>query len=594
MLSSRNINNAFNSGRPRSGTTGSKETASPEPQTAPPVLNATRSRPSHLRSRSYLSSLSPVDPKPRNAMTMPHDVGRDKDRIAAESLLAGHTRSTGRSEKDALKGKDKDGNESGTSSAASLLPRLHLSGHHNKRKSQDLRIGTTFGSADVSSRPWPQQTSKPQSQLHLQHLGLNLPVPLKRAHSHRHTKSEIPRSDTFDSTSSGDGLLHPYDGLGVKGGMLSRMASNLSSRNLGAEGRHHQHHHKPHHQYSASDFQKNWNNAAMAVHPSLHGARPGVRRRATSDPRSPSLVQGHVQNQGQYGNGLLKPEQETRLPMTEVEILLYKAEKARQEAEENVTEADVQKLTTQLAESNVELQTQLGDANRSAQSLMRRLDDAHDNLVNTASSLIDTISSFQNLCAQSDQLIKNFENKTEELDSEMRKALEKHRNALFEKRGKKISQLEDRGQKANDRAEEMSRRLENCRTIIRNFADREQTKRRAWKGVLVGSAWGAAIIAFGILVGVAMWWCRSYAYLESHELVHQRLQHNGVPEDILQHVPVDVRAVLNDIAHRHNASYAMPGSKQPQAEKKTYTRASNDHDVVKDKSLEKLFDKLDL
>lgn len=481
------------------------------------------------------------------------------------------------------KDKDKDGNESGVSSAASMLPKLHLhSAHQKKRKSQDLRHATPDSSSPQSS------SANASSQAHLQHLGLNLPVQLKRSHSHRHTRSDVPRSDSRHDMSS-NGFLQPGDGAAGKGGMLSRVTSNLS----GTPDQKHAHLRKPQHQHSSSDFRHVWNNAAVTGHPYFPGptARPDLRRRATSDPKSPSF--GPAYSQFSYQN-LSRPDHQVRPPMSEVEVLLYKADKARKEAEANVTEADVQKLSIQLAESNVELQSQLGDANRSAQGLIRRLDDAHDSLLNTASALTDTISSFQNLCTQSDQLIKNFEHRAGELDSEMRKTLEKHKNALFKYRGAKITALEKRGQEANDKAEQLSRRLENCRTMVRNFAEREQTRRRAWKGVLIGTAWGASIILFSVCLGLAIWWWKAHGYLEGHQLIHQRLEGRHGATEAIRHVPPDVRAVLQDIASRHNNSVCagvhLYASADDRTEKDDGVEADYDHD----KQLDKLFRKLEL
>lgn len=584
MLSSRNIQNAFSTTRAESGVAkqardqplGERDV---DASSASPVK---RSRPSHFRSRSYLSNSSPTDPKPRNSTTMPTGATFDaSDKAEGPHLSNGidgshHSDVMGRE-------KDKDGNESGASSAASLLPRLHLhSAHHKKRKSQDLRHTTP-------DTPSPQSSSaRTNSQLHLQHLGLNLPVQLKRAHSHRHTKSEVPKGHAYHETNS-SGLQASGDGGGGKTGMLARVTSNLSSKS-GADSKH-LHMHKPHHQHSSSDFRRAWNNAAVAGHPYIPGPiiRPDLRRRATSDPKSPSFGPNHAQYH--YQN-LSRPDQQLSKPMSELEILLYKAEKTRKEAETNVTEADIQKLSIQLAESNVELQSQLGDANRSAQALIRRLDDAHESLTHTASSLIDTISSFQNLCAQSDQLIKNFESRANELDNDMRKTLEKHKNALFEERGTKITALEKRGQRANERAEEMSRRLENCRTMVRNFTEREQTKRRAWKGVLIGSVWGVSIVTFGILLGLALWWWKSHGYLEGHRVVLQRLEGEHGATEALRNVPNDVKIVLEDIARRHNASASTHShiSDTERARSSISIEAGTSHD----KKLEKLFRKLEL
>ena len=504
--------------------------------------------------------------------------------------------------------------ESGASSATSLLPRIHLPGHKGRQESRDGRAARDADHAHHSH-------ARTQSQLQLQHLGINLHVPIKRTHSHRHTRSDVPSGSYagHDNMATNGGLLQPPGGPGGNKSMLSRVTSNLSSRNLDADGKHH---HRIHHQHSSSDFPKSWHTAGL-VGGVVPGHRPGMRRRATSDPKAPlEFASGAGYGLARYAgpdhaNGQLRPAQEQRPPMSELEVLLYKAEKAKKEADENVTEADLQKLTTQLAESRVELQEQLGDANRSSQGLMRRLDDAYDTLRSTTDSLLDTISSFQNLCLQSDTLIQNFETRSGRLKKEMGAALEKQKAALLKKRGTKITKLEERGKKAGDRAVEMSRRLENCRTIIKNFTEREQTKRRAWKGVIVGSMWGCAIIVFGILLGFGLWWYQSYGSLVKHELyralstaldsrgmagahdqvdklvrasLHAKTHGNdSMRLQMLENVPEEVKAALDDIAQRHNDSLAVRAQAAP-----SEAGSSSANDLDDDKRLKKLFDKLEL
>jgi len=490
--------------------------------------------------------------------------------------------------------------------ATSLLPRIHLPGHKS-RHAKDFRDS---GSKD-----------KEKDALQGHHF------PLRLTHSHRHTKSEAPRGSNVAGKSEGvdqnmttnidPTYLTPGVAAGKAGsGMLSRVGTNLSSKPTTEQK------HKPRHQYSSSDVHKGFHQAAAAALTGNAG-RPDLRRRATSDPRAPAYSRsgyhktGREGAQAQYGVGNYVdgqvPQHETQKPMTEVEVLLYKAEKAKQEAELNVSEADVQKLTTQLAESNVELQDQLASTDRTASSLMRRLDDAHDVLLRTASSLIDTISSFQNLCQQSNTLIKNFENKANDLDDEMKATLEKQRAALFDERGKKVAELEERGKKANDMAEELSRRLDNCRMIVKNYTERQQTKRRAWKGVLVGSLWGFAFIVSGLLLGFGLWWYKTYGDIvrydvheavamafdhgslssvhgHLHEVVKERLQ---VPKEehkakIFTNVPDDVKDVLEDIATRHNGTIEEENATQQ------YVEPALGGNLDENKKLKKLFDKLEL
>lgn len=538
---------------------------------------APRIRPGHFRSRSYIS---PIDSKARFSLTLPTDSvgGTGSDR-------------------------DKDKNES------SLLHWKHLPGHRRPTGSEDER--NSHGHLHVHRR------------------------------THRHTRSELPSqlraaTRTYTGEDNGvrktgddnnDSLLHP-NAANPKAGMLTRISTNLSNRNP------HTHTHaqpRSNHQYSTSDFSKTWNHAVPGS-TATGGLRPDLRRRATSDPKSPGLRFSPASNiqfigygggggvalhgYGRYEqlyNSQLQPD---RKPMTEVEILLYKAEKARREAEKNATDADVQWLTTQLAESNVELQAQLATNKRTALDLTRRLDEAHDALLSAASSLSDTISSFQNLVTQSKTLIVNFDQRAKELDTETRKALNKRKKELFDARGEQVAKLEERGRKANKKAEELSQRLENCRTIVRNYQEREQTKRKAWKGVLMGSLWGITLIVLGLMLGFGLWWWKNYNEIvkyDVHEAMALTFDRGGLahPHDgvrmagkeldlndtdtlrVLDKVPADVKAVLRDIADRHDAA-RHPIRAGQDVKTQQYVVPSSEAEVEDDKKLKKLFERLEL
>lgn len=587
--------NAMTSGslRPRSGTAGSASEAAEAP-----VHGTAATRPGHFRSRSYLSHLSPVDPKVSNAVTLPTETSLPANRDAP-----------------ALARRDSE------SYFSPRIPKLHFPGHKSRHSHDFVQNGQE------------SMATHQRSHIHVR----------SRRHSHRHTKSDIParwsnvanagsevdlsshnHSQTHLAPNDGT-LLHPAVAAAKSGGMMTRISSNLSSKNVGTPQ------HKPRHQYSASDFHKGRSPAAVGAF-SAPGGRPDMRRRATSDPRTPlhqAMRDGMAARYGVAGyiDGTVPIQQERKPPLTEIEALLLIAEKRRKAEEASLTEADVTKLVTQLAESQVDLQEQLANNNRTAWSLMRRLDDAHEMLVSTASSLVDTISSFQNLCQQSEALIGNFERRADELDRETKRTLDRRRKDLFDQRGHKISALEERGRKASKKAEEMSRRLENCRTIVQNFAERQHTKRRAWRGVMVGTLSGMAVIVLGLVLGLCLWWHqlygRSYGY-DVHDAVARILDQQGlvgvhgdlcqVVRDrikghereeakrkvrVLDSVPDEVKAVLQDIAHRHNgthpymATVAVADGESTSSTERYIPRQAT-RDIDDDKKLKTLFDKLDL
>lgn len=553
MLSQRSPHNERNTPHPALAAPESpiRQRLSEEiPRTTPPA------RPGHIRSRSYLSS--PDDTKPRNAVTDPIATGQLSQR-----------RSTKEDEP-----------------AITLFPRIHLPGHRS-RHSHDLRDGSV----------------KQHSALH----------PHRQ---HRHTQSELhapyrPRSSTNlrDADPLANGNLNMADKLevpGIKANMLTRMASNLSSRAST---------NKPQHQYSSSDLQK-----------SLPLSRPDLRRRATSDPRSPTQRLRALQDNASTPqirldpNRLVLPQQQPpSKPLTEVESLLLRAEKRKVLSDLNVSESDVQLLTTQLAESNVEIQSHLSSSTRVASNLMRRLDDAQDTLLRTATSLTDTISSFHDLNTQSEALVTNFGKKALHLDDGFKSQIEKSRLALFEERGARVTQLEVRGQAASQKAQALSQRLDNCRVILDNFEQREIKKRRARRDVIVGSLWGCAMILLGLILGFCLWWWKSYSEIvryDVHEAVALMLDHSGQHKDtvrarllesmkehrdqnetaqeVFKNLPDDIRELLDDIAKRHGVGddgHVSNGVGQ----KLQYRPVGRDNEVeIEEKKLKTLFEKLEL
>lgn len=105
------------------------------------------------------------------------------------------------------------------------------------------------------------------------------------------------------------------------------------------------------------------------------------------------------------------------------------------------------------------------------------------------------------------------------------------------------------------KATELGQRLQNCRTIVKNWEERETNKRRAWRGVWVGALWGLALIAIAILAGIASW--KAIEIHSDHGTAQGQLQHITVHNksldlDVLQNlsIPEDVKEVLIDIDDR--------------------------------------------
>lgn len=455
-------------------------------------------------------------------------------------------------EKDKARGNETD------SSIPSILPRLHLPGHRSRHSHDQGNDG------------------------YRRHL-----------HRHRHTRSDIPSSLRAETTSpeSAEGFstanetetLSTVDtytnGLTADSisqsssrvpgqSMLNRISTNLTTYKHHPRHhnqhlhQHHNHHH--HHQHSTSDV--------------VRRGPPTIHRRTTSE-----TVESHRDR--------LSPTATTTTPsQTEIERLLARAARTKLSADANLTDSHVQHLTMQLAKSNLELRTTLTTSTHTASDLMRRLDEAHESLQITASSLLDTISSFHELCQHSGELVTNFERKAQELDDSTRTQLARQKKAIFDERAARVEKLDARAAVADERAETLSRRLENCRIIVANFRSREETKRRAWKGILIGSLWGCICVFAGIVLGLSVWYYRSLASgikydvgkavelglnaagrggslakVEFRGAVHQGYEsvyHNETGDGTrgdsqrLESVPADVRDVLADIARRQSGDTA--------------------------------------
>ena len=64
----------------------------------------------------------------------------------------------------------------------------------------------------------------------------------------------------------------------------------------------------------------------------------------------------------------------------------------------------------------------------------------------------------------------------------------------FEAREGRVRSLEERGKQASQRAEELGRRLENCRIIVRNWEDREIGRQKGWDRFFKTLTWVGVIV----------------------------------------------------------------------------------------------------
>ncbi|KAK5049954.1 hypothetical protein LTR84_004073 [Exophiala bonariae] len=316
---------------------------------------------------------------------------------------------------------------------AEKLPRLHLPGSSHRHHNHSLSHSQS-GEKHSSS---------------------------KNGHYRRHrtTQSEAhPRNFDYKQDKdkpSGLNLPHLVAGLNAERERRTQQATSLNNNNYTSNN------------LSSSsplsarygDIQRNFGPSDSNYADYASGGRYDLRRRATSDPDRAPLVR-----------------------KTSFELLLERGEQTRFARRLYVKKDEILRRDDELAAAEDEMRSRVNEITTTGVEMTRRLDYGYYNLLEKVNNLVGTITSFQSLAKQTGQLVHNFEKETHRLDTDTRHRADVFKQT-FQTRDQKALTLSERGKAASRRAEDLSQRLENARTILQNWEQREASTRRSWDRV---------------------------------------------------------------------------------------------------------------
>ena len=211
----------------------------------------------------------------------------------------------------------------------------------------------------------------------------------------------------------------------------------------------------------------------------------------------------------------------------------------------------------EIEEAEEEMRERVADINHTGLEITRRLDYGYYNLLEKVGNLVATIHSFQQLAAQSKQLVRNFEVETGKVDEDMVRRISGFQET-FGEREERVAGLAGRGDKTREKAEDLGRRLDNARIMVENWERREEEARKVW-GRFWGMVWWTVGVVMVVVVSVVMakeWWFRGDPVKAGmgtpaggHPNRSLALGDGGKGERMLASVdlPEDVRVILQDI-----------------------------------------------
>jgi len=286
------------------------------------------------------------------------------------------------------------------------------------------------------------------------------------------------------------------------------------------------------------------------------GGRYDPRLRAVSDPHRAAAAAAPLR------------------PKSSFEQALERGDQARIARRIHVRKEDIVRRDAEIAAAEDEMRSRIATITAKGVEITRRLDYGYYNLLETLGSLVATITSFQSLSKQTGQLISNFDKESERLDSDTRRRVQAFKRD-FDRRRAKAEEMQERGRRVNERAEDLSLRLENARQIVENWERREDEVRKVWGRVGRVVAWltvAVVVVVVGVVVGKE-WWFRGdpvRAGLRGHsegswnktlrlgggEGSTARQNEQEVLEGVAR-VPEDVRRLLVGIADRNRERKVM-------------------------------------
>ena len=320
--------------------------------------------------------------------------------------------------------------------------------------------------AQLKSREAPAPPHEKTSRLHIP--GTSRGSADHRLHRHRYTQSHT-EAHHRTKPSEDENLRHLLAGLSAereKRHQLERLGTNTSDLRHGL----------------ANDPKRTGVQKQGQINP-----RDDLRRRATSDPRTP-LSSAPVRK-------------------TSTEILLDRAEARKVANRAALTERDIEEVRAAQDAAEQELRDRLADLDNTSNDVSRRLDYTYYGLLEKLNNLKGTIDSFQNLTLQSQHLITNFEHETEKLDDDISRRVKRFREG-FDDRQSRVIEMEGRGNLASQKAKELGTRLESAQVVVENWAKREAAAKQKWFRFWGMCWWSIGTMTICILVVIVAkeWW----------------------------------------------------------------------------------------
>ena len=359
--------------------------------------------------------------------------------------------------------------------------------------------------------------------------GQNRPQQQLHVRRHKHTQSEVhgPRQHGSDS------LPHLTAGLVAERRRQDSEKQRATDFLLGPRAQ----------ELRRMASTRSYRQGEVASTDGRNDLRNELRRRATSDPKTPSKV--------------------VKSP---IENALDKAYEKKLARIGSVTQKDVDRMKVRSAEAEEELRSRLDYLVQMSMDITRRLDYTYYSLLERIGSLVSTIHSFQSLSTQSRALVEGFEKEAEHLDTDIKRKIGRFRDG-FEEREARIAELEQRGTKAGNKAVQLGKRLESARIIVEDWEKREsgamRARARMWRGT-----WFACGVVLLVIITLVLWKEGSSgadavkAGLSIPEMgdLNQSLRIDG---EVLREkkIPEHVQSILHGIETRRSQStWTLPAS----------------------------------
>ncbi|KAI6797376.1 hypothetical protein KC363_g6673 [Hortaea werneckii] len=171
------------------------------------------------------------------------------------------------------------------------------------------------------------------------------------------------------------------------------------------------------------------------------------------------------------------------------------------EARARVTAQDVEKIKAENEKREQELARSLKEVEDMGMSSTRQLDDTYYAILEKASILRSTVASLQQLADESRRMHQQFKDDSGALETDTRENIDHFNN--FEEQEKTINELVARLQSSKDETNKLNERLENARTRIETYEQKQEAhraKRRKQWHAIGGTLLGVILLVVTVLL----------------------------------------------------------------------------------------------